>query len=181
MHLALGSPAPGRDSSWGEQAILVWIRRQAPRGMGEWLSRRLPESPCAYRLRGGSAGSCGRCTALQIRRLKPAALCADAHFGLSALLPLGSSWAEPRRLGPKGETGKKVRGRGLFGWRHRSRVDSLQRPPGRGRDLVVYLLSHHLLKPRHRRLGARAYFAQRHGYREAYHRRRRSGSGAREP
>ena len=35
-----------------EQSVWVWVRRQAPRGVAERLSRSLPESPCPRRLRG---------------------------------------------------------------------------------------------------------------------------------
>jgi hypothetical protein len=35
-----------------EQTARVWVRRQAPRGRAEWLSRSLPEGPCPHRLRG---------------------------------------------------------------------------------------------------------------------------------
>jgi hypothetical protein len=31
--------------SWGEQTAWVWVRRQAPRGAAEGLSRSLPENP----------------------------------------------------------------------------------------------------------------------------------------
>ena len=35
-----------------EQSLWAWVRRQAPRGVAERLSRSLPESPCPRRLRG---------------------------------------------------------------------------------------------------------------------------------
>src|SRR5690348_8505379 len=67
----------------------------------------------------------------------------------------GRSCSFPETLGAVGSLGGNGGG-----------IDLPQRPPGRRRNLVVDLLSHHLLQPRHSSLGGRPDFLERHGHRK---------------